>query len=88
MATWTTVAQRVVQRLNVQPGELVQVRDYAGRLEALVDEHVYGSLFIALGENRYMGGQKESSLNIDFSIPSGTLLVGGRAIVADGSVVV
>jgi len=54
----------------------------------LVDEHVYGSLFIALGENRYMGGQNESSLNIDFSIPSGTLLVGGRAIVADGSVVV
>jgi leucyl aminopeptidase (aminopeptidase T) len=54
----------------------------------LVDEHVYGSLFLALGENRYMGGQNQSSLNIDFSIPSATLLVGGRAIVVDGSVVV
>jgi leucyl aminopeptidase (aminopeptidase T) len=54
----------------------------------LVDEHVYGSLFIALGENRYMGGRNESSLNIDFSIPSATMLVDGRAIVADGSVVV
>jgi leucyl aminopeptidase (aminopeptidase T) len=54
----------------------------------LVDEHVYGSLFVALGENRYMGGQNESSLNIDFSVPSATLLVGGRAIVRDGSIVV
>jgi leucyl aminopeptidase (aminopeptidase T) len=35
----------------------------------LVDEHVYGSLFIAFGENRYMGGQNASSLNEDFALP-------------------
>ncbi|MBA3531238.1 MAG: aminopeptidase, partial [Ardenticatenales bacterium] len=54
----------------------------------LVDEHVYGALFLALGENRYMGGQNESSLNIDFAITDGTLLADGRAIVQDGQVVV
>jgi leucyl aminopeptidase (aminopeptidase T) len=34
----------------------------------LVDEHVYGSLFVAFGENRYMGGQNTSSLNEDFAL--------------------
>jgi leucyl aminopeptidase (aminopeptidase T) len=34
----------------------------------LVDEHVYGTAFIAFGENRYMGGQNESSLNEDFAV--------------------
>ncbi|MEZ4523028.1 MAG: hypothetical protein R3A46_15530 [Thermomicrobiales bacterium] len=28
----------------------------------LVDEHRHGSLFIAFGENRYLGGQNASSL--------------------------
>ena len=54
----------------------------------LVDQHVYGSLFVALGENRYMGGRNASSLNVDFAVPSATLLVDGHAIVADGTVVV
>ena len=54
----------------------------------LVDEHVYGSMFISLGENRYMGGQNESSLNIDFAIPQPTLIVDGRTVVAAGNVVV
>ncbi len=52
----------------------------------LVDEHVHGALFLALGENRYMGGQNVSSLNYDYVIPAATLLVGGRAIVEDGTV--
>jgi leucyl aminopeptidase (aminopeptidase T) len=46
----------------------------------LVDEHVHGALFLALGENRYMGGQNESSLNIDYALPGAVLSVDGRAI--------
>lgn len=52
----------------------------------LVDEHVYGNLFLALGENRYMGGQNESTLNEDFTIPGATLLVDGRTLVENGKV--
>ena len=54
----------------------------------LVDEHVYGALFISLGENRYMGGHNESSLNVDYALPGATLFVDGRVILADGRVVV
>ena len=54
----------------------------------LVDEHVHGCLFVALGENRYMGGQNASSLNVDFAVPGATLLVDDRVIVREGSVVV
>lgn len=46
----------------------------------LVDEHVHGSLFLALGENRYMGGQNESSLNVDYVLTGATLSVDGRVI--------
>lgn len=53
----------------------------------LVDEHLYGYLFLALGENRYMGGQNESSLNVDYTVPGITLKVDGRTIVEDGKVV-
>lgn len=53
----------------------------------LVDEHVEGTLFLALGENRYMGGQNASSLNIDFCNPRTTILVDGRAVVEEGRVV-
>lgn len=52
----------------------------------LPDEHVYGCLFLSLGENRYMGGQNASSLNIDFVVPNATLLVDDRVIVQDGAV--
>ncbi|HSH77615.1 MAG TPA: hypothetical protein VLA19_03685 [Herpetosiphonaceae bacterium] len=52
----------------------------------LVDEHVHGALFLALGENRYMGGQNVSSLNYDYAIAAATLLAGGWAIVEDGTV--
>jgi leucyl aminopeptidase (aminopeptidase T) len=53
----------------------------------LVDEHLHGHLFLALGENRYMGGENASSLNIDFTIPAISLQVDGRAIVEAGRVV-
>jgi leucyl aminopeptidase (aminopeptidase T) len=54
----------------------------------LVDEHVRGALFVSLGENRYMGGQNASSLNVDFALPNATLLVDGRTVVRDGELVV
>ncbi|MBA3946073.1 MAG: aminopeptidase [Herpetosiphonaceae bacterium] len=54
----------------------------------LVDEHVHGMLFLALGENRYMGGENASSLNMDYSLANASLLVDGRAIVVMGKVVV
>lgn len=52
----------------------------------LPDEHVHGCLFLSLGENRYMGGQNASSLNIDFVVPKATLLIDERVIVQDGVV--
>lgn len=54
----------------------------------LVDEHIHGYLFISLGENRYMGGQNESSLNVDYAISDATLMVDGRVIVSEGQVIV
>lgn len=50
----------------------------------LVDEHVSGMLFIAFGENRYMGGQNESSLNLDVVLPNATLLADATPIVTAG----
>lgn len=50
----------------------------------IVDEHVMGSLFLALGENRYMGGQNESSLNHDFALHETTLWVDGRRLISAG----
>ena len=52
----------------------------------LVDEHVHGHVFVAFGENRYMGGKNASSLNIDFALPGATLLVGDRVVVSKGVV--
>jgi len=54
----------------------------------LVDEHRHGCLFIALGENRYLGGENASSLNIDFVVPGATLLVDTRVVVDAGIVTV
>jgi leucyl aminopeptidase (aminopeptidase T) len=54
----------------------------------LVDEHRHGSLFIAFGENRYLGGENASSLNVDFVISDASLAVGSRAVVEGGEVVV
>ncbi len=55
---------------------------------ALVDEHVHGALFVAFGENRYLGGENASSLNVDFALPDATLLADGRAVVDAGVVAV
>jgi leucyl aminopeptidase (aminopeptidase T) len=52
----------------------------------LVDEHVHGYVFIAFGENRYMGGKNASSLNVDFALPGATLLVNGRTVVSKGAI--
>jgi len=40
----------------------------------LVDEHLPGCVFMALGENRYMGGQNISSLNVDLLVGPDALL--------------
>jgi len=52
----------------------------------LVDEHVHGCVFVAFGENRYMGGQNASSLNVDFALPGATFTVGERVVVSEGKV--
>jgi leucyl aminopeptidase (aminopeptidase T) len=53
----------------------------------IVDEHVYGSMFLALGENRYMGGNNESSLNVDYVVPGATLVVGEQTIIEAGRLI-
>jgi leucyl aminopeptidase (aminopeptidase T) len=50
----------------------------------LVDENRQGALLVAFGENRYLGGQNASSLNIDFVIPSADFFADQQAIVRDG----
>jgi len=54
----------------------------------MVDEHIRGYLFIALGENRYMGGQNESALNVDYALANVALEVDGQTIVSQGKVIV
>ncbi|MCY3776297.1 MAG: hypothetical protein OXH11_09960 [Candidatus Aminicenantes bacterium] len=49
-----------------------------------VDECKSGMLFFALGENRYLGGLNESTLNMDLTCPGATVFVGSRCIVRDG----
>lgn len=50
----------------------------------IVDEHIAGAIFVAMGENRYMGGQNASSLNHDFALFGASLWVDGRELVARG----
>jgi leucyl aminopeptidase (aminopeptidase T) len=52
----------------------------------LVDEHIHGALFVAFGENRYMGGHNQSSLNVDFALPGTTLKIGGQTVVFEGHI--
>lgn len=54
----------------------------------VVDEHLHGMIFIAFGDNIYMGGQNDSSLNVDYLLPNATLIANGRSIVQDGHVTV
>jgi leucyl aminopeptidase (aminopeptidase T) len=53
----------------------------------LVDVRIRGCLLICLGENRYLGGQNASSLNVHFAIPGATLQIDGRTIVSEGTIV-
>jgi leucyl aminopeptidase (aminopeptidase T) len=53
----------------------------------LVDQHMRGAFFIAMGENRYMGGQNASSLNVDWCSPRATVEVDGRVLVSEGRLV-
>lgn len=50
----------------------------------IVDEHIASALFLALGENRYMGGQNASSLNHDFALFGASLAVDGQPVVRQG----
>jgi leucyl aminopeptidase (aminopeptidase T) len=54
----------------------------------LVDENMAGCLVVAFGENRYMSGENESSLNVDFELPGTTLEVDGKVIADAGALVV
>lgn len=51
----------------------------------LVDEHIAGAIFVALGENRYMGGQNASSLNHDFALVGASLWVDDNFIIDKGN---
>lgn len=54
----------------------------------IVDEHIRGWLFIAFGENRYMGGHNLSSLNVDYVHSAVTLEIDGKIIISRGNLVV
>ncbi len=53
----------------------------------IVDEHHAGAVFLALGENRYMGGTNASILNHDIALPHATLLAGNVPLTIDGQLV-
>lgn len=50
----------------------------------IVDEHCPGAVFLALGENRYMGGQNESTTNVDLLVDSPTVRIGSSMVVNRG----
>ena len=49
-----------------------------------IDECKSGMVFVALGENRFMGGQNESTLNIDLVCSGATVLCDNRCLVREG----
>lgn len=53
-----------------------------------VDHCAHGFVWISLGENQYMGGSNESSLNVDFELPEATVWIDDTAVVLDGKVVI
>lgn len=53
----------------------------------ILDEHRAGAVFLALGENRYMGGANASILNHDIALPHATLLAGNVPLTIDGQLV-
>ncbi len=52
----------------------------------LVDEHVWGALFVSFGENRYMGGENASALNEAFALPDVALEIDGATLLEYGRV--
>jgi hypothetical protein len=54
----------------------------------IVDEHRSGAVFLALGENRYMGGDNESAINVDLMPASPTVVVDGTVLVNEGVLIV
>ncbi len=53
----------------------------------IVDEHRAGAVFLALGENRYLGGANASTINVDLLPASPTVLIGQAILVVDGELV-
>lgn len=53
----------------------------------IVDEHRPGAVFLALGENRYLGGENVSAINVDLLPASPTVVVGGSMVVVDGELI-
>jgi leucyl aminopeptidase (aminopeptidase T) len=49
-----------------------------------VDQHRAGTVFLALGENRYMGGHNSSAINVDLLPAEPTLLADGSVVVDRG----
>jgi leucyl aminopeptidase (aminopeptidase T) len=58
------------------------LRVYSGK--AAIDECRAGAVFMALGENRYMGGRNASTLNTDFVLRSATILARAAELVRNG----
>ncbi len=51
----------------------------------IIDEHIAGRLFLALGESRYMGGENASAINIDLLVEaSASLDIGASPVVNTG----
>jgi leucyl aminopeptidase (aminopeptidase T) len=53
----------------------------------IVDEHRAGAVFLALGDNLYMGGDNESAINVDLIPASPTVVVDGVTVVGNGMLV-
>lgn len=51
---------------------------------ATIDECKAGMVFVALGENRYMGGNNESTLNVDLVCSGATVLCDAEYLVREG----
>ena len=49
-----------------------------------IDECKSGMVFVAFGENRFMGGENESTLNIDLICSGATVLCDDRCLVREG----
>jgi leucyl aminopeptidase (aminopeptidase T) len=52
---------------------------------SLLDHHRAGAVFLALGENRYMGGANASTLNEDFLVAQPTLSAADHLVVDQGA---